>query len=76
MVKRGYLQLVPDQKAETLEVVIIENVEAGSTIFIDMWPSYKNLSRLEYNHGTVNHSSYFVDPMSGVCTNDVESYWA
>uniref|UniRef100_A0A0L8H221 ISXO2-like transposase domain-containing protein n=1 Tax=Octopus bimaculoides TaxID=37653 RepID=A0A0L8H221_OCTBM len=74
--KKDYLQLVPDQKAETLETVIIENVEASSTIFTDMWPSYNNLTRLGYTHGTVNHSFHFVNPMTGVCMNNVESYWA
>uniref|UniRef100_A0A0L8FJ23 ISXO2-like transposase domain-containing protein n=1 Tax=Octopus bimaculoides TaxID=37653 RepID=A0A0L8FJ23_OCTBM len=72
--KKGYMQQITDRKAETLEVAIIENVEPGTTIFTDMWPSYQNLQKLGYIHGTMNHSRNFVDPVSGLCTNSVEAF--
>uniref|UniRef100_A0A0L8G5W0 ISXO2-like transposase domain-containing protein n=1 Tax=Octopus bimaculoides TaxID=37653 RepID=A0A0L8G5W0_OCTBM len=74
--KKGYLQHITDRKAETSEAAIFENVAPGTTIFTDMWPSYQNLQKLGYIHGTVNHSRNFVDPVSGVCTNSVEAFWS
>ncbi|GAB1600288.1 hypothetical protein Ahia01_000306500 [Argonauta hians] len=42
----------------------------------DQWAGYKNLRSLGYTHQNVNHSTNFVDPGTGACTNNVESCWA
>lgn len=74
--KLGFLRQIPDRTAVTLEAAILENVEPGSTIFTDEWRSYSRLTSLGYQHGTVNHSEHFVDPVTGVCTNSIEGYWS
>lgn len=73
--KKGYLQYVEDRKAETLEALIIDNVEPGSIVFTDQWASYQTLEGLGYIHGTENLAQKSVDTESGVCKNQVEAYW-
>uniref|UniRef100_A0A0L8H8M8 ISXO2-like transposase domain-containing protein n=1 Tax=Octopus bimaculoides TaxID=37653 RepID=A0A0L8H8M8_OCTBM len=69
-------QCVPDRSAATLEAVIIENVLPGTIVHTDKWASYRNLQQLGYIHRTVNHSTNFVDPETGACTNHTEAYWS
>ncbi len=41
-----------------------------------MWKLYHELSRsLRYDYGAVDHSRHFVDPISGVHTQAIESDW-
>ena len=50
----------------------------GSHILSDEWRAYNSIGRLEgydYEHTTINHSQYFVDP-SGFHTNWAEGLWA
>lgn len=74
--KIGHLQQVPDRSAETIENVIVECVAPGSTIYTDEWKGYRNLKRLGYEHGTVNHWNNFVSPVTGDCTDNIVAYWS
>lgn len=47
---------IPDATIYTLEGIINENIEAGTTISTDEWQAYKGL-RFAYDQGTVNHSA-------------------
>jgi len=71
------LEICPDNKRDekTLLKLLEKHVEAGTTIYSDLWRGYINLGQHGYYHGTVNHSYNFVDPTSGVHTNTIESNW-
>ena len=69
------LKLVEDRSAETLLPIIPEWCHEGTTIHSDGWPAYSGLSEMGFNHCVVVHEHHFVDPATGVHTNNVENYW-
>lgn len=71
----GYVELVPDRSAATLLPIIANVVAPGSIIHSDSWRAYANVARLGFQHGMVNHHIQFVNPVTGVHTNNVERYW-
>jgi hypothetical protein len=75
---KGYAAYIPDRSSETLLQHILKVVLPGSEIWTDELQSYRCLSVLggvsPYTHKTVNHSRYFRDPMTGLCTNRAEGY--
>ena len=74
--RKGFAVPVPNRKAEPLIPEILKYVLPGSIIISDLWKGYISLSRYGYIHRTVNHSTNFVDPVSGACTNGVEGMWS
>ncbi|PFX23481.1 hypothetical protein AWC38_SpisGene11974 [Stylophora pistillata] len=51
-------------------------VQPGSIVYSDQWAAYRQLQRrLGLQHGAVNHSLHFVDPVTGVHTQNAESNW-
>lgn len=66
---------VINRNSVTLSNLIKENVIEGSEIWTDCWGGYINLNSLGYIHQTVNHSSNFVDPETGVNTQLIENTW-
>jgi hypothetical protein len=69
--------LIPVEKrdAATLIPIIQRWIKIGSTIISDEWKAYSSLSRLGYNHLTVNHSKSFKNPNNGAHTNSMEGTW-
>ncbi|XP_065658848.1 uncharacterized protein LOC136083381 [Hydra vulgaris] len=59
----------------TLIPIIMQWIRPGTVIWSDMWAAYGNLAAHGYQHGTVNHTYLFVDPITGVTTNRVEAMW-
>ena len=60
-----------------LAFLIERVVRHGSIIHSDQWAAYRQLSaNVNYTYATVNHSVNFVDPVTGVHTQAIESYWA
>ena len=60
----------------TLLPIIHQHIQTGTMVYSDEWQAYNqegNIPGLE--HRTVNHSLFFVDPVTGVHTQTIESYW-
>ena len=55
----------------------IQHIRPGTVIHSDQWAAYNQVQQLQpvNVHQTVNHSLHFVDPATGVHTQNIESYW-
>ena len=73
----GYMQIVPKRDAATLLPIIQQHVAPGTIIHSDQWSAYNRVSTLPNvaSHRTVNHSIEFVNSVTGVHTENIESYW-
>ena len=74
--RKIYLQAVPNRTSPTLTKLLKESVHAQSLIYTDCWKGYSDLKNHFTSHATVNHSRYFVDPISRVHTNTIEGNWS
>jgi len=66
-------QVIPNRWRSTLEPIIKDNVEAGSSVYTDEHAGYGRLSESEYIHAFVKHAEYYVD--GAVHTNGIENFW-
>ena len=73
----GYMEVVATRDAATLLPIIQAHVAPGTVVHSDQWAAYNQVSGLPpvAAHNTVNHSITFVDPATGVHTQNIESYW-
>lgn len=71
------LKTIDDRSRSTLRSIITECITENTTVHSDMWSSYMSIFRTEndYRHETVNHSRNFVNPTTGVHTNNIENLW-
>ena len=64
----------------TLLPILRKCLQPGSEVHTDDWGAYERLEQHLPNHvarhWVVNHSENFVDPVSGVHTQEAESAWA
>jgi len=65
---------IPDVGSATLQALIKEHIEAGSTIYTDGWQGYRGLDNQGFSHKLVNHDKAFVS-RKGYHTNSIEGYW-
>lgn len=77
----GVLQRKGDVRASVLDNVgrvalkrhIRQNVELGSSVYTDKFPSYSGLSR-DYDHRVVDHAESYVNGRAH--TNGLENFWS
>ena len=70
------MEIVENRGAEILLPIIQSVVRPGSIVHSDEWRSYRQIQgRTGLSHRTVNHSINFVEPITGVHTQNIESYW-
>lgn len=70
-----FVQLVENRSCRILFPIINNVVKSGSIIWSDEWRAYRTLTQAGFEHYTINHSLNFVDPITGVNTQTVESLW-
>jgi transposase-like protein len=63
-----------NQKRETLQNAILEEIEKGSVVYTDRATAYDNLAAQEYIHETVNHVEEYV--RGQVHTQGIENFWS
>lgn len=76
---RGYYQVVPRRDRATLTQILQRVLLPGSEVHSDDWAAYRHLERHVPNvvlHRTVVHQNNFVDPLTGIHTQEIESAWA
>ena len=71
-----FMVVILNKAAATLIPIIQNYIKPGSTIHTDELLSYSWLGTLGYVHQTVNHSTNFVDPITGGYTQNIEGSWA
>ena len=54
-----------------------KDLRSGTKVYSDSWAAYRGVQQLSavVQHQMVNHSLNFVHPVTGVHTQNVESYW-
>jgi transposase-like protein len=67
-------QVVPNVKRETLQAAILSEIENGSKVYTDGYPSYDKLSADGYIHETVNHLEEYV--RGEVHTQGIDNFWS
>jgi len=71
-----FMQLVPRRDEATLLPIINRYILPGTRIWSDEWAAYRRLNQHGFLHETVNHTQHYVNPATGVHTNNIEARWA
>jgi transposase-like protein len=67
-------KVIPNTNRETLQNMILENVDKKSTVYTDAAQSYYKLAEKDFVHDTVNHLNEYV--RGNVHTNGIENFWS
>jgi transposase-like protein len=76
MIERGgtvRAQVIEDTKHKTVDPLVRESVEEGSSVYTDALGSYKYLGD-DYDHRVIDHAVQYVD--GHVHTNYIENFWS
>ena len=61
-------------RSASIQPVLTDNVEEGSTVYTDEWPGYRGL-RFRYEHQIIRHKDrIYVD--GDIHTNTIEGFWS
>ena len=73
----GYMEMVQRRDAATLLTITKPLVHPNTTIYSDEWAAYHQMQQLQNvdSHQTVNHFLHFLDLVTSLHTQHVESYW-
>ena len=71
----GWIKRIRDRSRETLIETIQEMCLPETIIVSDGWSGYSGLEDYGFYHEVVVHEHHFVDPATGIHTNNVENYW-
>ena len=69
----GYMEIVNRRDEATLLPIIQAHTLPGTTIHSDEWAAYRRVQQLGnvHTHAAVNHLLHFVDPSTGVHTQNL-----
>lgn len=67
------LQVVQNTRRKSLGPIVKDNIEAGTNVYSDNLPSYRNLND-EYIHKVIDHAVEYVN--GNVHTNGIENFWS
>lgn len=67
-----FMELMPQRNVATLTPFIQRNILPGSTVSSADSAEYNPLNTIGYVHQTVNHSQHYVDPSTGIHTDNTE----
>jgi hypothetical protein len=76
---RLIFKVVKNRSAVKFLPIIKTHILPYTMIMTHEWRSYSkipDIPGMHYQHLTVCHKQYFVDPITGACTNTVESMWS
>jgi len=65
--------VVPDRSKDSMQPVVLGNVERGSQVFTDEWAGCWRMDD-EYVHNVINHAEAYVN--GNVHTNTLENFWS
>ena len=75
---RGYFEVMERQDVATLHSIIARCVRIGTEVHSDDWATYWQMDLHIHSvshHKAVVHWLHFVDPVTGIHTQEVESCW-
>ena len=77
---KGYFEVVTKRDRDTLLPILAKCLLPGSEVHTDDWGAYEGMEQHLPNHvarhRVVVHADNFVDPVTGVHTQEAESAWA
>ncbi|XP_032666839.1 uncharacterized protein LOC116842158 [Odontomachus brunneus] len=72
---RLFILPVNQRSSDVLIPIIRHRIAPGNIIHSDCWRAYNSLCNYSYIHNKVNHKENFVDPQTGVYTQNIERLW-
>jgi transposase-like protein len=71
---RIHTEVAPNASKKTLQTIVENTVQPGTTVHTDEWPGYQDLDDAGYNHRVINHSEgQYV--MGSIHTQTIDGFW-